>query len=264
MQHGHGGVDARHRLRLPRVEPRGLAQPAADGLRLLAQVDDLRTLHPRPTETSPARPTVPSQVKLAKCEADGVFSAANEGPFAGKAANHIPTIHCDGTAVTIKVPGSEDEVSRAPAPDETAGSSGPRAATRSIERADASEGRRRRAWRARGSPRPPKRWGDTLPKPPIDDGAGRAWGGSRARRRWSAASPQVRLRQEGGRRHFLQGDQSRRGARPASSDPRAPTPTRARPQEATITFTARKGDYITAFAAFATAGVWSSEKTLVA
>ena len=283
MQHGHGGVDARHRLRLPRVEPRGLAQPAADGLRLLAQVDDLRTLHPRPTETSPARPTVPSQVKLAKCEADGVFSAANEGPFAGKAANHIPTIHCDGTAVTIKVPGSEDEVSRAPAPDETAGSSGPRAATRSIddragrrdrawrrarsmiERADPSrEGRRRRARRARGSPRPPKRWGDTLPKPPIEDDAGRAWGGSRARRRWSAASPQVRLRQEGGRRHFLQGDQSRRGARPASSDPRAPTPTRARPQEATITFTARKGDYITAFAAFATAGVWSSEKTLVA
>ena len=87
----------------------------------------------RPTETSPARPTVPSQVKLAKCEADGVFSAANEGPFAGKAANHIPTIHCDGTAVTIKVPGSEDEVSRAPAPDETAGSSGPRAATRPID-----------------------------------------------------------------------------------------------------------------------------------
>ena len=172
MQHGHGGVDARHRLRLPRVEPRSLAQPAADGLRLLAQVDDLRTLHPRPTETSPARPTVPSQVKLAKCEADGVFSAANEGPFAGKAANHIPTIHCDGTAVTIKVPGSEDEVSRAPAPDETAGSSGPRAATRSIddragrrdrarrrarsmiERADPSrEGRRRRAWRARPAPR---------------------------------------------------------------------------------------------------------------
>ena len=156
MQHGHGGVDARHRLRLPRVEPRSLAQPAADGLRLLAQVDDLRTLHPRPTETSPARPTVPSQVKLAKCEADGVFSAANEGPFAGKAANHIPTIHCDGTAVTIKVPGSEDEVSRAPAPDETAGSSGPRAATRSI---DDRAGRRDRARRRARSSGPMRRRG---------------------------------------------------------------------------------------------------------
>ena len=108
-----------------------MARPAPHGLRLFSQVDDLRTgpasegrgaAREGPTGARGAPRSDVSrrgQVKLAKLESEGVFTASNEGKYEGKAGTHVPTVSNDGTTVTIKVPNGSDEndfVTRAPAP----------------------------------------------------------------------------------------------------------------------------------------------------